>query len=77
MGIIITRERDQYGTELTGTCVCGAEVSQYVERGAAVSMVPGPFPTDIECEDCGRWYNASGQEINVRVDSWEEPWDEE
>jgi len=78
MGITVTKVRDTYGIEFSGVCTCGAKVGSYVERGAQVSQVPGPFPGDIECEECGRWYNSNGQEIRPRgefdreVDRWDE-----
>jgi hypothetical protein len=66
VSIEIKRKRDANGVTLDATCVCGAEVGTYIEHGASVPDVPGPFPGDIECEACGRGYNGSGQEIKPR-----------
>jgi hypothetical protein len=76
--IEVKRERDPFGTMLTARCECGATIEHFVERGASVSDVPGPFPDDIECDNCGAWFNASGQEINPRgdfdpeIDRWDD-----
>jgi hypothetical protein len=64
--ITITREPGDYGVELIARCVCGAEISTFVEKGSIPPVFPGPFPDDLECEACGRWYNGFGQEINPR-----------
>jgi len=82
MSITVTREPDAFGTFLTATCVCGAPIEHFVERGARVSAFPGPFPDDLECDNCGRTYNGSGQEVNNRASDFDpadagERWDED
>lgn len=81
MSIEVKRERDADGTTLTATCECGAKVETYVPRGATVSDVPAPFPDDLECEVCGRWYNSCGQELRPRAEfdpaDAGERWDED
>jgi len=80
MSIEVTRVREDFGTRLEATCVCGQKLQEFVERGGIVSDVPGPLPGDLECE-CGRAYNSFGQEINSTrsfdpMDAGER-WDEE
>ena len=82
MSIAVVRSVGRYGTTMTAICVCGAKIEQWVELGARVSAMPGPFPDDLECEKCGAMYNGSGQEIDNRATSFDpsyagERWDEE
>jgi len=82
MSITVTRKPDAFGTFYTATCICGAALENFVEHGARVSAFPGAFPDDLECDECGRMYNGSGQEIDNRAESFDpsyagERWDEE
>jgi hypothetical protein len=55
--IMINRQKDYDGTFLTGMCKCGNEISSYIQRG-----MPNQ-DSDLDCETCGRTYNAFGQPI--------------
>ena len=63
--IDVTREKDYDGTLYTATCICGENLSTYVQRGARMPDVPGPMPGDLECDKCGKMYNSGGQELNI------------
>ena len=82
MSITVTRNPEEWGTTLTATCICGAAIETFVEKGAQVSAFPGPFPDDLECDDCGRSFNGCGQEVNNRASDFDpgyagESWDED
>ena len=58
MAIKVERKRDADGVFTEATCICGKKISAYVQRGMPSYVGQG----DMEC-DCGKIYNAFGQEI--------------
>lgn len=56
--------RDADGLTFSAQCTCGQPLVWFVQRGTPMPVSPGPFPSDVECPKCHRWWNSFGQPIS-------------
>ena len=62
MSIDVERKREEWGTNIVAKCVCGKEISTFIEKGVPYYDGQG----DLECS-CGKIYSSNGQELRFNT----------